>query len=115
MFDPKKFTIETVTVKDRQVACRAYEGIVYVANPVDAPYQSLNFYVPVEYYEGKSVGGYTAETALIFLPNSVGGYMPGKPATRRAPGDCAVPGCLRRARRLLRAARIGRMRRMPLL
>jgi hypothetical protein len=87
MFDSKKFAIETVTVKDRKVAYRAYEGIVYVTNPVDARYQSLNFYVPVEYYEGKSVGGYTAEAAAIFLPNSVGGY--------------AVPGCLRRRRRAI--------------
>jgi hypothetical protein len=89
MFDPKKFTIETVTVKDCQVAYRAHEGIVYVANPVEAPYQSLNFYVPVEYYEGKSVGGYTAETALIFLPNSVGGYMPGKSGNPKSSREIA--------------------------
>jgi hypothetical protein len=35
IFDPKKFTVETVTVGDCKVAYRAYEGIVYVTNPVD--------------------------------------------------------------------------------
>ena len=94
MFDPEKFTIETVTVEDRKVAYRAYENIVYVANPVDAPYQSLNFYVPVEYDQGQSVGGYIAETAPIFLPNSVGGYMPGTPGSPKPSdrmGDSGMP------------------------
>ena len=92
MFDPEKFTVETVTVGDRNVVYRAYEDIVYVANPVDAQYQTLNFYVPVEYYEGKSVSLYTAETAPIFLPNSVGGYMPGKPGNPKRSGGSGGPG-----------------------
>ena len=37
----------------------------------------MNLFVPAAYLEGKSVNGYTAQTAPIFLPNKVGGYMPG--------------------------------------
>jgi len=89
IFDTNKFTVKTLTVGRQTVTYRAYEGIVYVANPVDPNYECLNFYAPVEYYEGKSVGGYTAETAPIFFPNSVGGYMPGRPGT---PDGFAGPG-----------------------
>lgn len=77
VFDPAKYTVQTVTVEGKIVSYRAYEGIVYVQNPVDTKYQSLNFYVPTGYYEGKSINGYKADTAPIFFPNSVGGYMPG--------------------------------------
>jgi hypothetical protein len=41
----------------------------------------MNVFVPVEYYEGRSIGAYDADTAPIFLPNSVGGYMPGPPGS----------------------------------
>ncbi len=79
-FDPAKFTVQSVTVGGKAIAYRAYEGILYVAHPVDATYQRLNFYAPVEFFEGKSVGPYTTTTAPIFFPNTVGGYMPGRPA-----------------------------------
>lgn len=60
------------------VAFRSYEHNVYVQYPVDETYQSMNIYVPEGYYEGKTIHGFTAETAPIFLPNTIGGYMPGK-------------------------------------
>jgi len=41
----------------------------------------MNIYVPTQYYEGKSVGAYDAKTAPIFLPITIGGYMPGRPGT----------------------------------
>lgn len=78
-FDPDKFALKTLTSDGRVIRYRAYEGIVYVSNPVSVGYQTMNFYVPAEYGEGKSVRGYTAETAPVFLPNMVGGYMPGPP------------------------------------
>lgn len=87
-FDPNAYTEKSVTVDGHEVRYRAYEGISYVAQPVDPTYQTINVFVPVEYYEGKSVHGYTAETAPIFLPNTVGGYMPGRatsPGASRAP------------------------------
>ena len=81
VFDTNKFTVKTLTLGNQTITLRAYEGIVYVSNPVDIKYQNMNFYVPVEYYEGKSIGAYTAETTPIFFPNTVGGYMPGAPGS----------------------------------
>lgn len=80
-FDADKFTVKTLTLDGRTVTYRAYEGILYASKPVAADYQTMNFYVPAAYCEGKSVGGYTAETAPVFLPNTVGGYMPGPPGS----------------------------------
>ncbi|HWR10458.1 MAG TPA: subtype B tannase [Rectinemataceae bacterium] len=76
VFDPGVYTVKTATYDGQTFSYRAYEGIVYVRNPVDVAYQTLNFYVRTEFYEGGSVGGYTADTAPIWFPNSVGGYMP---------------------------------------
>ena len=56
---------------------RAYENIVYVKNPVDVNYQTINIYIPEEYFKGQSIGKYNEKTAPLFFPNSVGGYMPG--------------------------------------
>jgi hypothetical protein len=81
VFDAKQFTVKTLTLGSQTIAFRAYEGIVYVSNPVDTQYQRMNFYVPVEYYEDKTIGAYAAETAPIFFPNTVGGYMPGDPGS----------------------------------
>lgn len=83
VFDPDAFTVKSATLDGQTIQYRAYEGIVYVARPVDAAVQRMNVFVRVEYYEGTSIGGHDANTAPIFLPNSVGGYMPGPPG---APG-----------------------------
>lgn len=80
-FDFASFRIESATVGDRTIRYRAYENLVYVRRPVDSTYQKLNLYVPLEYYNGKSIGAYTAKTAPIFLPNTIGGYMPALPGT----------------------------------
>lgn len=70
-----------MTVDGKDVTFRAYENIPYVANPVDTTYQSMNVYIPEAYFQNEKDGKYTAESAPIFLPNSVGGYRPGKAAT----------------------------------
>lgn len=77
--DTTKYEKKTMTVDGKKVAFRAYENRVYVAHPVDTTYQSMNIYVPEGYFNGKTINGYTAKTAPIFLPNTVGGYMPGAP------------------------------------
>jgi hypothetical protein len=77
VFDENRFSEKTINVDDKTIAYRSYEGISYVSKPVDIRYQTMNFYVPSEYYQGKSIRNYTKETAPIFLPNTVGGYMPG--------------------------------------
>ena len=80
-FDSEKYTVKTAQVAGKEISFRAYENVVYVSHPVDAEYQSMNIYIPVEYYEGKNIRKYNADTAPIFLPNNVGGYMPAKAGT----------------------------------
>lgn len=80
-FDANAFTLKSLKVAGHVVTFRAYEGLIYVARPIDTKFQQMNLYVPVEYSEGKSLGGFSAETAPIFLPNTVGGYMPGEPGS----------------------------------
>lgn len=80
-FDPRNYAIETAEISGKTITYRVYKDIVYIKNPVDTKYQCLNFYVPTEYYEGKSIGNYNSENAPIFMPNNVGGYMPAEPGT----------------------------------
>ena len=77
-FDDTKYTAGSVTVDGKTYKYRAY-NVVYVTNPVDTKYQSMNIYVPEEYFDGQGSGKYTAQTAPIFLPNQVGGYLPAEP------------------------------------
>ncbi len=86
-FDVNNYKTLDVTVDDQTIKVRAYENIVYVANPVDSTYQSMNIYIPESYFANQSINGYTASTAPIFMPNAVGGYMPAKPMTVGAGRD----------------------------
>lgn len=87
IFDPNSgYTVQSATVDGKTITYRAYENVPYVANPVYAwengelvNYQVMNIYIPTEYFEGKSINGYTSETAPIYFINGVGGYMPAKP------------------------------------
>lgn len=83
-FDNQNYTIRIVTVDHESITFRAYENLIYVAKPVEPGYQILNLYVPEIYFEGGAVGPFTARTAPIFMPITVGGYMPGAPAV---PGE----------------------------
>lgn len=76
-FNIENYEIKTAAVNGKTVIYRAYENIVYVKNPVDINYQTINIYIPEEYFNGKSIGKYDGKNAPIFLPNTVGGYMPG--------------------------------------
>ncbi|MEY2891943.1 MAG: hypothetical protein RJA98_1851 [Pseudomonadota bacterium] len=80
-WNPARFETQQLSVNGQTVTVRAFENIVYVRQPVDTTYQVMNVYVPEAYFHGQAVGGYTARTAPIFLPNNVGGYMPAKPGT----------------------------------
>ena len=79
------FNAESYEVKEiNNIAFRAYENICYVSRPLEPEYQVMSIYIPVEYFkDGGTVNNYSAETAPIFMPNGVGGYMPGRIA---APG-----------------------------
>ncbi|MGI6263288.1 MAG: subtype B tannase [Succiniclasticum sp.] len=80
-FDATRYQARTLQVQGSPVAFRAYEGLVYTAKPYTTEYERLNVYIPEAYFKGGTVQGYTADTAPVFLPNEVGGYMPGKAGT----------------------------------
>ena len=52
----KNYTTKIATVNGKTVTYRAYENIVYVAKPVDIAYETINIYIPEEYFKNKSVG-----------------------------------------------------------
>ncbi|MFJ3892996.1 subtype B tannase [Streptomyces sp. NPDC090083] len=81
-FDPDAWTKLTKTITDTEgtehtVVYHFWKAITYVAEPVDATYQSLIVSAPVE-IDGKAVD---ASDAPILLANSVGGYLPASVAT----------------------------------
>jgi hypothetical protein len=80
VFDPAKFVVQTQDFQGKTLKVRAYEKVVYVANPADAGQEVINIYIPEEYFNNGTINGYNAETAPIFFPNKVGGYMPAQPA-----------------------------------
>ena len=95
MHDPLTFPagkgqVKTVTLEGRTITFRAFEQIDYCTNPKD-PIQKLNVFVPEGYYHDEVINGYTKDTAPVFLPNTVGGYMP---------GPCDEPGVDSHTRRL---------------
>ena len=75
-FNAADYQVKTCTIGERSVTYRAFPGLEYCANPVDS-IQKLNLFVPERFYQGESVNGWTLQTAPIFMPNTVGGYMPG--------------------------------------
>lgn len=78
VFDPSDYTAKTMNADGTDVAFRAYEHLVYVKKPYNAESQMLSIYIPEAYFNNGTINGFTAETAPIFLPNAVGGYMPGE-------------------------------------
>lgn len=91
-FDENLYTIKTYTIDKNEYKVRAYENIIYVANPVDTLYQRLNIYIPLEYYDGVEINGYTIESAPVFFPNAVGGYMPAEPMMLNNSGNRNIFG-----------------------
>ena len=78
-FDAKNYTKETLQLNGQAVAFRAYRNIPYVSKPASVASESMSIFIPEKYFsKGGTVNGYTAKTAPIFLPNGVGGYMPGQ-------------------------------------
>ena len=77
-FDSSRGVEKTLNFEGREIKFVAYENIVYVKNPANVERQSLSIFIPAEYFSDGTINGYTAKTAPIFLPNGVGGYMPGE-------------------------------------
>jgi hypothetical protein len=75
LFPKDNFTVETKTVKtskgEKKVTYKSYMHILYVANPVDKDYQSMNVSVPVKVDDAVV----DATNAPILFSIGVGGYM----------------------------------------
>ena len=69
-FDRNAYETRSLTVEGTELVYHAYEGISYMEHPQAPKLQVLNIYIPEKtiYEEGK---------LPIFMPNTVGGYMPG--------------------------------------
>ena len=80
-FDAKNYESMSSTVDNKEIKYRAFEYIPYVANPIDIDQQYMNIYVPEEYFNNGTINGYNTQTAPIFMPNAVGGYMPSQAMT----------------------------------
>ena len=78
-FDINNYESMTGTVDNKEIKYRAFEYIPYVSNPIDIDQQYINIYIPEEYFNNGTVNGYNTQTAPIFMPNNVSGYMPSQP------------------------------------
>lgn len=78
-FDEKNYTVEEKTVGGETIRFRAWRNRIYVDQPVNPEFQQMSIFAPELYFEDASamISGYTKETAPAFVPNTVGGYMPG--------------------------------------
>lgn len=74
----KNYTEESKTANGQVVKYRAYRNVVYVTHPQNKAAQSMNIFIPAAYFDNGKVNDYTKKTAPIFMPNGVGGYMPGE-------------------------------------
>lgn len=88
-FDSEDYEKRRLGSGKEKVDFRAYEGIVFVRQPLDEKCQSMNIYIPEAYFHGGMLNGYTAQTAPVFFPNKVGGYRPAYPS---CPGKKRGPG-----------------------
>lgn len=77
IFDETNYTVETVEMDGKKLTYRAFENIPYCKNPVDDKMQRLSIFVPEVFYSGETVNGWNLKNAPIFMPNTIGGYMPG--------------------------------------
>lgn len=77
VFQEEPYSNLCINVNGTKVRLRAFEHRIYVSKPNDLTHQELSVYVPEEYYENKTIHGYTKMNAPILLPNTVGGYRPG--------------------------------------
>ena len=78
-FDINNYESMTGTVDNKEIKYRAFEYIPYISNPIDIDQQYINIYIPEEYFNNGTVNGYNTQTAPIFMPNNVSGYMPSQP------------------------------------
>ncbi len=76
-FNKDDFTVDKLVVGNEEIEIRSFRNRVYVEKPICEEFQQMNIFAPEIYYQGGSINGYRLNTAPIFMPNLVGGYMPG--------------------------------------
>lgn len=79
VFNENNYIVESLTLEGMTIEYRSFRNLVYVDKPVDKTYQSMNIFAPEVYFLGGKINGYDLSTAPVFMPNTVGGYMPGLP------------------------------------
>lgn len=67
-----------ITVNGEKVPYRAFENISYLSKPVEPDYQTMHIYIPEAYFADETSNGYDKNTAPIFFPNAIGGYLAAK-------------------------------------
>lgn len=77
-FDKEDFKVERIVAGSEEIEIRSFRNIIYVEKPICEEFQQMNIFAPECYYQGGSINGYSLHTAPIFMPNMVGGYMPGR-------------------------------------
>lgn len=76
-FHKDDYVVEKLTLAEETISFRAFRNRVYVDRPVSREFHQMNIFTPEAYYQGERINGYDIHTAPIFMPNMVGGYMPG--------------------------------------
>lgn len=84
-FPADAYTVEHFCVQGADFAVRAWRNLRYCTAPTEE-IQRLDLYAPERFFTGGRINGYGADNAPIFLPNTVGGYMPGPPAAPAVDG-----------------------------
>ena len=67
---------EEIRIGSDSIRYRAWRGLSYCDHPKDE-IQRMNIFVPEALFSGETIHGYSLHTAPVFMPNTVGGYMPG--------------------------------------
>lgn len=78
-FNGEAYQQYTMQVDGQAIAFRAYENLVYVAQPADPEHQRMSIYIPEAYFNKGSkvkVNGFRRGTAPIFMPNGAADYAP---------------------------------------
>ncbi|MGN0434427.1 MAG: subtype B tannase, partial [Bilifractor sp.] len=76
-FDANKYSVEEKSIAGLTIRYRAFRNLIYVKKPVNPEFQQMNLFAPEAYFEGKALNGWDKDSAPVFVPNTVGGYMPG--------------------------------------
>lgn len=76
-FDKNNYVVKELALGNERIRYRAFLNLVYVEKPVNPAYQQMHIFAPEAYFEGGGINGYGIDSAPVFMPNYVGGYMPG--------------------------------------